>query len=100
MMKRLTICCCFFTHFLYAQQTNRVNREQVVRRHTVQLTKADPLSSLSVGNGQFAFTVDVTGLQSFPEDYQKGVPLGTQSSWGWHSFPNAHHFRIDETMKL
>jgi hypothetical protein len=42
---------------------------------------------LSVGNGQLAFTADVTGLQSLPELYQRTVPLCTQSQWGWHSFP-------------
>ena len=52
----------------------------------------DTLSSLSVGNGRFAFTVDATGLQSFPDVYAKGVPLGTQSEWGWHSFPNTNGY--------
>jgi hypothetical protein len=31
--------------------------------------------------------VDVTGLQSLPEVYERAVPLCTQSQWGWHSFP-------------
>ena len=35
----------------------------------------------------FAFTADVTGLQSLPDIYEKNVPLCTQSQWGWHSFP-------------
>jgi hypothetical protein len=83
---------------LFAQQT-RINREAVVRRHTIHLTKADTLASLSVGNGSFAFTVDVTGLQSFPSYYVKGVPLGTQSEWGWHSFPNTDNYRFEESLK-
>ena len=41
---------------------------------------------LSVGNGEFAFTADATGLQTFPEPYNV-IPLCTQSQWGWHSFP-------------
>src|SRR5690349_11831625 len=76
-----------------------IDREQLVRRHTVHLSKADPLESLTVGNGQFAFTADVTGLQSFPAYYQKGVPLGTQSEWGWHSFPNTEKYRREETLR-
>lgn len=76
-----------------------INREAVVKRHNVHITKADSLSSLTVGNGEFAFTVDVTGLQSFPEYYAKGVPLGTESEWGWHSFPNTNNYRFDETLK-
>ena len=56
-----------------------INRKQLVERHTILNTKFDSLSSLSVGNGSFAFTADFTGLQSFPDAYAKGVPLGTQS---------------------
>ena len=69
-------------------QTPKINRQAVVKRHTVVLNKADTLASLSVGNGKFCFTADVTGLQTFPDDYAKGIPLGTQSEWGWHSFSN------------
>ena len=76
-----------------------IDRESLVRRHTVHISKADSLNSLTVGNGQFAFTADVTGLQSFPAFYQKGVPLGTQSEWGWHSFPNTEKYRREETLR-
>jgi hypothetical protein len=76
-----------------------INRQQLVERHTIINTKADPLSSVSVGNGRFAFTVDVTGLQSFPEAYDKGIPLGTQSEWGWHSFVNDSNFRFEESIR-
>jgi hypothetical protein len=45
----------------------------------------DPTSPFSVGNGEFAFTADVTGLQTFPEEYQEKMPLCTMAQWGWHS---------------
>jgi len=48
----------------------------------------DPNGAMAVGNGSFAFNFDVTGLQSFPEYYEKTMPIGTLSDWGWHSFPN------------
>jgi hypothetical protein len=80
-------------------QKKVIDREALVRRHTIHISKADPLGSLTVGNGQFAFTADVTGLQSFPAFYQKGVPLGTQSEWGWHSFPNTENYRREEALK-
>lgn len=86
----------FLTDRLLAQT---INRRALVQRHNVEVTKADPLSSLTVGNGRFAFTVDVTGLQSFPEDYQKGVSLGTQSEWGWHSFVDTAGFQREEALK-
>ncbi|MBC7949167.1 MAG: hypothetical protein H7Y42_14880 [Chitinophagaceae bacterium] len=76
-----------------------INRKAVVQRHTVVNTKFDSLSSLSVGNGKFAFTVDATGLQSFPDFYARGVPLGTQSEWGWHSFIDTSGFSFEETLK-
>src|SRR4030095_8843515 len=77
-----------------------INRQAVVQRHNVHINKIDSLSSLSVGNGNFAFTVDATGMQSFPDTYANGVPLGTQSVWGWHSFPNTENLRIEEAQKV
>lgn len=82
-----------------SQTQTPIDRKALVQRHTVIITKADPLASLSVGNGKFAFTVDVTGLQTFPKEYEKGVPLGTQSEWGWHSFANNVGYRFEETLK-
>ncbi len=76
-----------------------IDREGLVKRHNPYLTSPDPLSSLSVGNGEFAFTVDITGLQTFQDAYEQGVPLGTQSQWGWHSFPNDENFKYEETLK-
>ncbi|MFT4093849.1 MAG: hypothetical protein QM640_09410 [Niabella sp.] len=93
------ILCLFSAGITYSQQT-KINRKALVERHTVSVTKADTLSSLSVGNGSFAFTVDVTGLQSFPEAYEKGVPLGTQSEWGWHAFPNTDHYKFEDALKI
>ena len=63
------------------------------------MTSADPLSSLSVGNGHFVTTVDVTGLQSYPLEYKDGVPLCAMSDWGWHSFPNEDSLKVEETQK-
>lgn len=77
----------------------KIDRKAVVLRHTVVNKSYDSLSSLSVGNGNFAFTVDVTGLQTFPEAYAKGVALGTQSTWGWHSFTDTANYKFEETLK-
>lgn len=76
-----------------------INREALVSRNNPHITEFDSLSSLSVGNGEFAMTVDATGLQTFPEVYSAGVPLGTQSQWGWHSFANPEHYKFEETLK-
>lgn len=76
-----------------------INREALVNRNNPHVTEFDSLSSLSVGNGEFAMTVDATGLQTFSEVYSAGVPLGTQSQWGWHSFANPEHYKYEETLK-
>lgn len=83
-----------------AQHTGdvRIDRQKVVSRHNPHITAIDPLSSLTVGNGRFAFTVDATGLQTFPHAYSSGVPLGTMSEWGWHSFPNTGGFRPTDVL--
>jgi len=65
----------------------RIDRKALVTRHNPILRKFDPLAPLSVGNGEFAFTADVTGLQTFPGDYDKTMPLCTMSQWGWHTTP-------------
>src|SRR5689334_6002483 len=80
-------------------ESQSINRMELVRRHNVHVNAADSLSSLTVGNGSFAFTVDVTGLQSFPDFYAKGVPLGTESEWGWHSFPNKEDYKLASSFK-
>ena len=81
------------------KQQAPIDREALVDRNSPQVTAFDSLASLSVGNGEFAFTVDATGLQTFPEMYTKGVPLGTQSQWGWHEFTNPKGYRHEETLK-
>lgn len=91
--------CLLFSLSGTFAQTPRINREQLVKRHNVVVKAIDSLSSLSVGNGKFAFTVDVTGMQTFPEAYRTGVPLGTQSEWGWHSFKDTAGYKFEETLR-
>ena len=93
----ISIVALLHFDYPYAQS---INRQAVAQRHNVHVNKIDSLSSLSVGNGNFAFTVDATGLQSFPNAYANGVPLGTQSVWGWHSFPNTEKLKIEEAQKV
>ena len=99
-MKRFLSILLFIacTNIIFSQN-KKIDRQAIVQRHTVVLTKVDTLASLSVGNGTFAFTADVTGLQTFPDEYAKGIPLGTQSEWGWHSFPNTEGYKIEESLK-
>lgn len=69
----------------------KIDRKQLVCRHNPVLTRPEYTSPLSVGNGELAFTADVTGLQSFPEPYEQAhTPLCTISQWGWHTTPSGH----------
>lgn len=96
MKHRLLLFVFFFPIILIAQ---KINRKGLVQRHNVVVTNADTLASLTVGNGKFAFTVDATGLQSFPLNYQQGIPLGTQSEWGWHSFIDTAGYKHEEALR-
>lgn len=77
----------------------KIDRKSVLERNNPKVTNADPLNALSVGNGHFATTVDVTGMQSYPQNYMQGVPLCSMSDWGWHSFPNKENLKHEETEK-
>ena len=79
--------------------TAAIDRQAVVTRHNPLITEADPLASLSVGNGHFATTVDITGLQSYPFEYGAGVPLNAMSDWGWHTFENTNNLQPSESEK-
>ncbi|MBM4028619.1 MAG: hypothetical protein FJ280_24960 [Planctomycetes bacterium] len=77
----------------------RIDRVALVSRHNVVLKRPDPLTPLSVGNGEFAFTADITGLQTFPAYHEQGTPLGTLSQWGWHSLPNPQGYRMADVLE-
>jgi hypothetical protein len=73
-----------------------VDRQALVTRHNVVLRQFDAGNPLTVGNGGFAFTVDATGLQTFPEAFEQTIPLGTLSDWGWHTAPNPNGWSINK----
>ena len=79
--------------------TASIDRHAVVNRNNPVITEASDLASLTIGNGHFAATVDVTGLQSFPFDYGAGVPLNAMSDWGWHKFENTNALMSSESEK-
>jgi hypothetical protein len=56
----------------------KIDRESIVRQFNLRLNQSHSYSPIQVGNGNFAFGADVTGLQTF-------VPHNTLSSWGWHN---------------
>jgi hypothetical protein len=96
--KKLPACIIFCTLF-FTGITQPIDREKLIKRHTVVVDTPDTLAALTVGNGQFAFTTDVTGLQTFAKEYERGIPLGTQSEWGWHSFIDTIGYKRDEAIR-
>ncbi|KNG47582.1 six-hairpin glycosidase-like protein [Stemphylium lycopersici] len=56
----------------------KIDRKSIVQQYNLKLNQSHPYSPVQVGNGNFAFGVDVTGLQTF-------LPYNTLSSWGWHN---------------
>ena len=69
-----------------ADNPPQIDRHALVTRHNLELTKSEPVQ---VGNGELAFTADITGLQSFEENC-------TMSHWGWHSSPLPPGQTIDD----
>ena len=96
-MKRILLSTFLLISLSLSAQN--IDRKQVVERNNPHVVTMDSLNSLSVGNGGFAMTVDGTGLQSFPKSYSKGVPLGTMSDWGWHSFTNPENYKQEESWR-
>jgi hypothetical protein len=71
-----------------------IDRRALVERHAVEVTAGAAAVPLSVGNGEFCFTADVTGLQTLP-----GMLAGTQSQWGWHSIPAGREHDLAEVRR-
>ena len=65
-----------------------INRRSVVSRHNVVYEQAHPDELLQVGNGEIAFGVDITGLQTSAGN--------TLAQWGWHSAPLPAGARIED----
>lgn len=78
-MKMLTLPYLFLGLFTVASAKNCIQRRKVVQEFNVHRNASSDTTPLQVGNGNFAFGVDVTGLQTFN-------PFGTMSTWGWHNF--------------
>ena len=75
-----------------------INRNDLVTRHNPKLSAVDFSSPLSVGNGDFVYTADITGLQSLTAEYAATFPLCTMAHWSVHTLPADHpRYRKKET---
>ncbi|OJJ52178.1 hypothetical protein ASPSYDRAFT_95869 [Aspergillus sydowii CBS 593.65] len=64
---------------LAARSKHPAQRRDIVRSFNPHRNSSSPTTPLQVGNGDFAFGADITGLQTFS-------PFAIQSSWAWHNF--------------
>lgn len=78
----------FASFAMFGHPEATIDRRALVARHEVVVRDFSARSPLQVGNGEFAFNVDATGLQTF-------VPFNTLSHWGWHSSPLPAGERIE-----
>ncbi|RPE77806.1 MULTISPECIES: hypothetical protein [unclassified Frondihabitans] len=87
--------------------TTPIDREALVRRHNVVLHEPNPEHVLTVGNGNFAYTADVSGMQTFAGYYDQlsavmegrtAINTATMSSWGWHEMPNPEGYVLEDAM--
>lgn len=101
MEKNTPLLCCNFKIlfsalcllFIPGVTNAKIDRKAVVDRHQISITKTNTTSPSQVGNGKFAFGVDITGLQTF-------TTFNTMSDWGWHSFPLPNNLDPDDFEQL
>jgi hypothetical protein len=79
-------------------QAPPIDRQALVTRHNVVHRSADAKHFLQVGNGEFAYSFDVTGMQTLDRTFEHPIPLHTMSNWGWHSFPNTGDYKYEQTL--
>ena len=81
---------------LYATDTplpadgRRSDRHALVTRHNIEWN--DPAGNIPLGNGEFCFTADGTGLQTFGGN--------SMAHWAWHSFPLPAGWTRDYVLKV
>lgn len=56
-----------------------IKRQEIVNHFNVRRNGSSSSTPLQVGNGNFAFGADITGLQTFQ-------PFAIMSTWAWHNF--------------
>jgi hypothetical protein len=81
-----------------AQSQRQIDRQSIVARYPqrplnsplADATLLDMADVFSLGNGDFCFNVDATGLQTYNDTFASTGPqldLNILSSWAFHSLP-------------
>jgi hypothetical protein len=94
-MLRLVGCIAWIVCVATLAAEPPIDRHALVTRHNPVIRSVDYSAPLTVGNGGFAFTADITGLQTFGKlYYRNGIPLETLARWCWVSDENPRHFTL------
>lgn len=64
-----------------------IAREEIIKKYSPILHSPNLMSPMILGNGSFAFSADITGLQTLYFAYRDKCPLLTMAEWGWHTAP-------------
>jgi len=80
----------------FGRSAGGIDRRALVQRHNPTVTAFDPFSALTVGNGELAFTADITGLQTFASECEELFPLCTTAHWSWHTTPAPDGLRRED----
>lgn len=84
-MKLQRICMLFFlfTSSVYVSgqelKNGTIDRKVLVQRHNFHVNNLDEQGPSQVGNGDFAYGFDITGMQTLHSRFS------TMSNWSWHS---------------
>lgn len=86
---------CLFGLSSGAQQVKKgtIDRKALVARHNLILTDPNAPGPTQVGNGNFAYGFDITGMQTFNDRFT------TMSQWSWHSTKPPRGMNPDEFQK-
>lgn len=77
-----------------------INRQKLISKYNVKNPCVDCYSPISVGNGDFTYTVDITGLQTLYKEYEEVMPLCTMSNFGWNTIPEGGRTYTLDDLKM
>ena len=77
----LVLCAALLPLSHPANAARKIDRKAVVTRHNPEIREGNLRGPMQVGNGEFAFGFDISGMQTFSDN------ANTMSNWGWYRFP-------------
>ncbi len=89
MMTKSTYLLIVFFALHLACFAGKIDRKALVQRHNLTIQENNPKKPMQVGNGEFAYNVDITGMQTFSAH-------NTMARWAWHSMPLPEGVKVED----